>query len=113
MEQALAAVGAATLAHRPIGRLSGGQQRKILLARVIARQPRVLLLDEPLTNLDPEAKEELSNLILRIHAQLELTTLFVSHDPGPLLNAADRTITVVTGRIITDLVAESQFIQVM
>jgi len=98
--QALTSVGADTLSHRPIGRLSGGQQRKVLLARVIARQPRLLLLDEPLTNLDPKAKEEVSSLILSMHRQLGLTTLFVSHEAGSLLAASDRVITVVAGRIV-------------
>ncbi len=96
---ALAAVGAEELARRPIGRLSGGQQRKILLARVIARQPEILLLDEPMANLDPQAKLELSHLVLRIHRELRLTTVVVSHEPGPLLDAADRIITIVAGRI--------------
>lgn len=103
---ALTAVGAETLSRRPIGRLSGGQQRKVLLARVIARQPRLLLLDEPLTNLDPEAREELSNLVVNIHRQLGLTTLFVSHEASPLLAASDRVINVVSGRIVPDSVEE-------
>lgn len=76
---------------------------------MIARQPRVLLLDEPLTNIDPEAKEDLSRLILNIHRQLGLTTLFVSHEFGPLLAAADRVITVVAGRIIARNMAEPRF----
>ncbi len=102
VRDALRAVGVEDLARRPIGRLSGGQQRKVLLARVIARRPKLLLLDEPMANLDPQAKEELSRLILRIHAELSLTTIFVSHEPGPLLNAADRVVTVVAGRIASD-----------
>ncbi len=110
--QALIAVGADELSRRPIGRLSGGQQRKVLLARVIARQPRILLLDEPLTNIDPEAKEDLSHLILEIHRQLGLTTLFVSHESGPLLAAADRLITVVAGRIIARGMTEPQPVKV-
>ena len=101
--EALRAVGAEELARRPIGRLSGGQQRKVLLARVIARRPELLLLDEPMTNLDPSAKEELSHLILRIHRELSLTTMVVSHEPGPLLDAADRAVTIVAGRIAADI----------
>ena len=97
---ALAAVGMEKLAHRPIGRLSGGQQRKVLLARVIARAPELLLLDEPLTNLDPASKDELSGLVLGIHRELALTTLFVSHEPGPLLESADRIVTIEAGRLL-------------
>ncbi len=102
VRDALRAVGVEDLARRPIGRLSGGQQRKVLLARVIARRPKLLLLDEPMTNLDPQAKEELSRLILRIHAELSLTTIFVSHELGPLLDAADRVVTIVAGKIASD-----------
>ena len=102
VRDALRAVGVEDLARRPIGRLSGGQQRKVLLARVIARRPELLLLDEPMTNLDPQAKQELSHLILRIHADLSLTTVVVSHEPGPLLDSADRVVTVVAGRIASD-----------
>ncbi len=103
VEEAMAAVGVAEFARRPIGRLSGGQQRKVLLARVIARRPELLLLDEPLANLDPASKEELSHLILRIHSALGLTTLFVSHEPGPLLDSADRIVTIEAGRIASEL----------
>lgn len=103
VRDALRAVGMEDLARRPIGRLSGGQQRKVLLARVIARRPELLLLDEPMTNLDPASKEELSRLILRIHVELSLTTLFVSHEPGPLLESADRIVTMEAGRIASEL----------
>ncbi len=78
---------------------------------MIARQPRLLLLDEPLTNIDPEAKEELSSLILEIHSQMGLTTLFVSHEAGPLLSAADRVISVVAGRIVPDFVEELMLVK--
>jgi len=99
---AMTAVGIDALAARPIGRLSGGQQRKVLLARVLARRPRVLLLDEPTTNLDPESKEEVSQLVLRIHGRLGLTTLVVSHEAGLLIDAVERVLTLVRGRLVSD-----------
>lgn len=99
---AMLAVGINELGGRPIGRLSGGQQRKALLARVLAKEPRILLLDEPTTNLDPESKEEISRLVLDIQRNLSLTTLVVSHESGPLLEAADRVLTLVGGRLLTD-----------
>ena len=108
---ALRSVGADALSRRPIGRLSGGQQRKVLLARVIARQPRLLLLDEPLTNLDPEAKDDLSRLILDIHSELGLTTLFVSHESGLLLTAVDRKITIVAGRVVASSIGEPLLVE--
>ncbi len=100
ISRAMTSVGVDGLSHRPIGRLSGGQQRKVLLARVLARHPRILLLDEPMANLDPESKGDISRLILRIHEELSLSTLFVSHEPGPLLDSADRIVTIAAGRIV-------------
>ncbi len=100
--EAMEAMGIAALAARPIGRLSGGQQRKVLLARVLARRPEVLLLDEPMTNLDPQSKEELGELILQVQDDLSPTTLLVSHEATLLLQAADRVLTVVGGRILPE-----------
>ena len=100
--EAMAAVGIGDLALRPIGRLSGGQQRKVLLARVLAKRPQVLLLDEPTASLDPQSKEEISHLVLQIHHELSLATLTVSHEPGPLLDRADRVLTIVAGRLVSD-----------
>lgn len=110
--EAIATVGISELAGRPIGRLSGGQQRKALLARVLAKEPQLLLLDEPTTNLDPEAKEEISRLILEIRSTLSLTTLVVSHESGPLLDEANRILTMVGGRFLTDSTEWSPLVQV-
>lgn len=100
--EAMSSVGILDLAGRPIGRLSGGQQRKVLLARVLAKRPRVFLLDEPTTNLDPESKEEISRLVLQIQHDLSLTTLVVSHESGPLLEEADRVLNLARGRLISE-----------
>jgi len=100
--EAMAAVGIGDLAARPIGRLSGGQQRKVLLARVLAKRPQILLLDEPTANLDPESKEEISHLVLQIRHELSLATLTVSHESGPLLDRADRVLTIERGRLVSD-----------
>ncbi len=101
--EAMAAVGIGDLASRPIGRLSGGQQRKVLLARVLAKRPQVLLLDEPTASLDPESKEEISHLVLQIQHELSLATLTVSHEPGPLLDRADRVLTISGGRLVSNV----------
>lgn len=100
--EAMKEVGILDLAARPIGRLSGGQQRKVLLARVLAKRPQVLLLDEPTASLDPQSKEEISHLVLQIHRELSLATLTVSHEPGPLLDRADRVLTIAVGRLVSD-----------
>ena len=100
--EAMKEVGILDLAARPIGRLSGGQQQKALLARVLAKRPQVLLLDEPTASLDPQSKEEISHLVLQIHHELSLATLTVSHEPGPLLDRADRMLTIEEGRLVSD-----------
>ena len=100
--EAMSAVGIPELAGRPIGRLSGGQQRKVLLARVLAKCPQVLLLDEPTTNLDPESKEEISQLVLQIQRELSLATLVVSHESGPLLEEADHVLTMARGQLVSE-----------
>lgn len=99
---ALAAVRISSLSGRPIGRLSGGQQRKALLARALAQGARLLLLDEPTANLDPEAKSEVARLVLEIQRELMATTLVVSHEGGPLIQGADRVVTLDAGRITDD-----------
>lgn len=72
------------------------------MARVLAKRPRVFLLDEPITNLDPESKEEISRLVLQIQHDLSLTTLVVSHESGPLLEEADRVLHLARGRLISE-----------
>ena len=99
---ALAAVGMAEFGGRPVGRLSGGQQRKVLLARAITQEALLLLLDEPTANLDPEAKRELANLIASVRSDLTATAVVVSHDAGPLLTASDRTLVLEAGRVASE-----------
>ncbi|MBN1858640.1 metal ABC transporter ATP-binding protein [Candidatus Bipolaricaulota bacterium] len=97
--EAMLTMGISEFARRPIGRLSGGQQRKVLLARTVSQRAALLLLDEPTANLDPTSRKEISDSILEIRDSLGATTFVVSHDAGRLLDAADRTIVLVDGRI--------------
>ena len=99
---AMADVGIFDLARRPVGRLSGGQQRKALLARALAQRARLLLLDEPTANLDPEAKLEVARLVRDIQERLQATALIVSHESGPLLDDATRLLQIDSGRIVQD-----------
>ncbi len=99
---ALDAVGIRTLAGRPIGRLSGGQQRKALLARALAQGSRLLLLDEPTANLDPVARCEVARVVSKVEEELGATALVVSHEAGPLLDDADRLVHIEGGRIAAD-----------
>jgi len=102
VEHALGAVGIADLKQRPVGRLSGGQQRKVLLARALAQQAELLLLDEPTANLDPEAKAEVAALVASVRRELGATSIVVSHEAGPLLDASDRLVSIVAGRIVAE-----------
>src|ERR1700741_2056081 len=70
--------------------LSGGQQQRVALARALAIEPEVLLLDEPLSNLDPSLREELRDQIRSIIRELEVTTVFVTHDQQEAFALADR-----------------------
>ncbi len=69
------------LAHRP-GELSGGEQQRAVLARALAARPRLLLADEPTGNLDEKTGERIIELIERVHQARNLTTLYVTHNPG-------------------------------
>lgn len=87
------------LAGRPIGHLSGGEQQRIAIARCLAQEPELFLLDEPTASLDWRAKVEILDLVRQIHDLRNLTTLFVTHDLGSLPVACDRVIMMKDGLI--------------
>jgi iron(III) transport system ATP-binding protein len=88
--EALAIVQMADYAGRLPNQLSGGQQQRIALARALVVQPDVLLLDEPLSNLDAKLRLEMREEIRRIHGQTRITTIYVTHDQKESLSLADR-----------------------
>lgn len=79
--------------------LSGGQQQRVALARALIVQPRVLMLDEPLSNLDPAIRATLQQVIRRIQRELKITTLLVTHDVAEAMALADRVAVLLDGRI--------------
>ena len=103
VDRALEAVGIEALSRRPIGRLSGGQQRKALLARALAQEAQLLLLDEPTANLDPNAKQEVAKLVALVRRDLGAAAVVVSHESGPLLEASDRAVRIESGRIVGEI----------
>ncbi|MBE9008777.1 ABC transporter ATP-binding protein [Pseudanabaenaceae cyanobacterium LEGE 13415] len=87
------------LADRYPSQLSGGQQQRVALARAIVIEPQILLLDEPLSNLDASLRDEMRNEIRRIHDETGLTTVYVTHDQGEALVLSDRIVVMSEGRI--------------
>jgi len=87
------------LAERYPSQLSGGQRQRIALARALAVEPRVLLLDEPFGALDAKVRKELRRWLRRLHDDLHVTTLFVTHDQEEALEVADRVVVMNKGHI--------------
>lgn len=79
VEKVVELIGIKDLLQRPIGHLSGGEQKKVSIARALAQEPRILLLDEPISNLDINAQQSILNLIEQIHERENLTTVVVMH----------------------------------
>jgi iron(III) transport system ATP-binding protein len=87
---ALALVGLADYGSRRPGQLSGGQQQRVAVARTIVIEPQVLLLDEPLSNLDKKLREQMRLELKRLQRALGITTIFVTHDQEEAMTTADR-----------------------
>jgi mannopine transport system ATP-binding protein len=98
-EAALDVVRLAGFGARMPRQLSGGQQQRVALARAIVYQPRVLLMDEPLSALDKNLREEMQIEIKRLHSELGITIVFVTHDQGEALTMADRVAILRQGRV--------------
>ncbi len=92
-------VGLSTHARKYPHQLSGGQQQRVALARALAIEPRVLLLDEPLSALDAKVRVQLREQIRALQTRLEITTVFVTHDQEEALSMADRVCVMRNGRI--------------
>ena len=87
------------LARRP-GQLSGGQQQRVALARAIVREPKLFLLDEPLSNLDAQLRLETRVELKKLQQQLQVTTIYVTHDQEEAMTLADRMAVFLDGRIM-------------
>src|SRR5206468_4861827 len=87
------------LADRYPAELSGGQQQRVARARAIVIEPEVLLLDEPLSNLDANLREEMRAEIRRLHDEFRITTVYVTHDQAEAMVTSDRIVVMNAGRI--------------
>src|SRR6266540_3478651 len=90
LAETLAAVDLEGFERRRIGEISGGQQQRVAVARALAPRPRVLLLDEPLSNLDPTLRERTRRELKRIIRRVGITTLFVTHEQEEAFDLGDR-----------------------
>ena len=99
VDEAIASVEALAYAERPIGRLSGGEQQRLLLAQALAGRPRMLLLDEPLASLDLRNQIVIAELVAELARANRLTVLLIAHDINPLLPIVDRVLYVAHGGV--------------
>ncbi|GEL78552.1 ABC transporter ATP-binding protein [Tenuibacillus multivorans] len=88
------------LSQRMIGELSGGQQQRVALARSLVMEPSILLMDEPLSNLDQKLRHTMRNTIRRIQQDLGITTIFVTHDQEEAMSMADRIAVMDQGEVM-------------
>jgi ABC-type Mn2+/Zn2+ transport system ATPase subunit len=98
-EESLARVGAAHLADRPLGRLSGGEYQRVAIARVLAQQPDIFLFDEPAASIDPRAQEDILAFIQHLHRRNGAAMLYVTHDLSALPASCERLVLMKEGRI--------------
>ena len=98
IDRVLEEVGALAFAGSPVGQLSGGEQQRLLIAQALISNPKLLLLDEPLSNLDLVRAQEIIDLIDRIRRDRHIAALLVTHDINPLLRYVDRVLYMVNGR---------------
>ncbi len=95
----LALVQLETMAHRLPSQLSGGQRQRVALARALAIEPKVLLLDEPFGALDAQVRHGLRRWLRRLHDEIHVTSVFVTHDQEEALEVADRVVVMNAGRV--------------
>ncbi len=92
--------------HKLVSQLSGGQMKRIALARAIVMHPRVILYDEPTTGLDPIRSDIINGLIIKLQKELCITSIVVTHDMNSAFKIADRIVMLYDGRVIADGTSE-------
>jgi zinc transport system ATP-binding protein len=101
VEESIERVGLTPVARHPLSTLSGGQQQRAFIAKALAGKPSLLVMDEPTTGVDAESQEALAELLDRLHRELKVTVLYVSHEFGAIERYVDRLV-LVRGTIVFD-----------
>jgi zinc/manganese transport system ATP-binding protein len=104
--EVLEAVGASHLADWRVGQLSGGEQQRVLIAHALVGRPRLLLLDEPLANLDIRAEQEVVEVLARVAKDQGVTVFISAHDMNPLLAVMDHIVYIADGRTVSGTTEE-------
>lgn len=100
VQQVAQTFGLTALLNRPVQELSGGEKQKVALARAMAGDPDVLLLDEPTAHLDFQANQEFENLLIHLRSRASLTTVLVTHDLDQAIRLADEILVLRQGRLV-------------
>jgi zinc/manganese transport system ATP-binding protein len=106
VDEMLRAVGAEKFAGARVGNLSGGEQQRVLIAHALISRPRLLLLDEPLANLDLRSEQEVIGLLARIAREQQVAVLLSAHEINPLLPVMDRVVYLAAGRAASGTASE-------
>jgi zinc transport system ATP-binding protein len=101
IERTIERVGLSALAHRPLTRLSGGQQQRAFIAKALVADPELVALDEPTAGVDVASQEALAELLARLHQELGVTILYVSHEFGAIEHVVERLV-LVRERVVFD-----------
>jgi zinc/manganese transport system ATP-binding protein len=104
--EVLAMIDSAELAHRSIGELSGGELQRVFMAQALIGEPSLLLLDEPLANLDIRRENELVQLINQVTNEQKIAVMLIAHDINPLLKTVQKLIYIVNGKVASGTVGQ-------
>ena len=106
VDEMLASVGAESFANARVGRLSGGEQQRVLIAHALVSRPRLLLLDEPLANLDLRSGQEIVALLDKVATEHQVAVLLTAHEMNPLLPVMSRIVYLAAGRAAAGTIDE-------